>query len=120
VAPLEPAFFATCVELLGIDPTWVTRRDDPAQWPDLRDAIAAAVRTRSRDEWDALARGTDACVAGVLDLAEAQTALADRFWEPPGAPGPMPRPPGASEPLAPPPGTGSIAAEALARWGTPE
>ena len=46
-------------------------RDDPARWPALRAAIAAAVLTRTRDEWAALAAGTDACLAPVLNLSEA-------------------------------------------------
>jgi alpha-methylacyl-CoA racemase len=36
-----------------------------------RDDIEAVIATRSRDEWVAHFRGTDACVAPVLDLGEA-------------------------------------------------
>ena len=37
----------------------------------LREQIAAAVATRTRDEWAALAEGTDACLTPVLSLSEA-------------------------------------------------
>ena len=40
-------------------------------WAEAEAAIAAAVRTRTRDEWAALLEGTDACLAPVLSLAEA-------------------------------------------------
>jgi len=111
VAPLEPQFFAALVELLELDPSWNQRRDDRVQWPELRADIAAAVRARTRDEWDELASGTDACVAGVLDLGEARVALADRFWQPAGAPGPVPLLPFA------PSDRGDSASDALRRWG---
>ncbi|WP_433218265.1 CaiB/BaiF CoA transferase family protein [Dactylosporangium sp. CS-047395] len=69
IGALEPQFFAVLCELLDVDPSL---REDPARWPALRTAIAAAVRTRTRDEWAALAASTDACLAPVLNLSEAQ------------------------------------------------
>ena len=113
VAPLEPQFFAELVSLLGLDETWNGRRNDPAEWPQLRAEIAHAVRGRSRDEWASLALGTDACVAPVLNLAEAQEALAERggFGVPDGASGPVPRLPYGSDPVAGP------VVDSLRRWG---
>ncbi|CAB4934293.1 MAG: CoA transferase [Actinobacteria bacterium] len=113
VASLEPQFFAELVVLLGLDESWNGRRHDPAQWPQLRAAIAHAVSGRSRDEWAALALGTDACVAPVLNLAEAQEALAERggFGVPDGATGPVPRLPYGGDPVA------GQAVDTLRRWG---
>ncbi len=65
-------------DLLRVEVLSVVRRHlaagFPAQrasWPDAHAAIAAAVRTRTRDEWAAVFDGTDACVAPILSLAEA-------------------------------------------------
>ncbi|WP_327000482.1 CoA transferase [Dactylosporangium sp. NBC_01737] len=71
IGALEPQFFAALADLLGLSAAAREGRDDPARWPALRAAIAAAVLTRSRDEWAALAAGTDACLAPVLNLSEA-------------------------------------------------
>ncbi|MFI5909307.1 CaiB/BaiF CoA transferase family protein [Dactylosporangium sp. NPDC051541] len=71
IGALEPQFFAALADLLGLAADVCADRDDPARWPALREAIAAAVRTRTRDEWAALAAPTDACLAPVLDLSEA-------------------------------------------------
>ncbi|MCZ9337021.1 CoA transferase, partial [Streptomyces sp. TRM76130] len=46
-------------------------RDDRTRWDELRAAIAARFRTRSRDEWTAVFADSDACVAPVLSLREA-------------------------------------------------
>jgi len=101
VAPLEPAFFAEMVQLFGLDESWNSRRDDRTQWPALREAIAAAVATRTRDEWAELSRNTDACVAPVLNLPEAYAELSERevFFssEQTGQAGPMPRLPFGAE-----------------------
>ncbi|WP_024795593.1 CaiB/BaiF CoA transferase family protein [Tomitella biformata] len=71
VGALEAQFFAVLVDVLGLDPTSVVGREDPAIWPALREQIAAAILTRTRDEWGALAAHTDACLTPVLSLAEA-------------------------------------------------
>jgi alpha-methylacyl-CoA racemase len=71
LAPLEPKFFARLVAALGLDPDYAVRQYDRRRWPELRQAIAAAVRLRSRAEWCALLEGSDACFAPVLDFDEA-------------------------------------------------
>ncbi len=73
IGALEPQFFVELLDLLGLDPQLVLTRTDPASWPELRRLIGAAVATRTRDEWATLAASTDACLAPVLDLAEAPT-----------------------------------------------
>lgn len=69
VGALEERFYADLVRVLGLEDA--PSRNDPANWPELRERIAAAVKTRSRDEWADLARDTDACLAPVLTPAEA-------------------------------------------------
>jgi alpha-methylacyl-CoA racemase len=71
VGPLEPQFFGTFCELLGLDAALRPAHGDPARWPELRARLAEVFRSRTRDEWDALLLGTDACYAPVLGLAEA-------------------------------------------------
>ncbi len=44
---------------------------DREAWPALKDKIAAVIKTKTRDEWDALMLGTDVCYAPVLSLGEA-------------------------------------------------
>ena len=70
VAALEDPFFADLLSLLGIGPLTFDRTE-PRCWPLLREMITAAVLRRTRDEWADLAFSRDACVAPVLDLAEA-------------------------------------------------
>ncbi|GLZ29610.1 CoA transferase [Lentzea sp. NBRC 105346] len=69
VGALEEKFYAELVRVLGIEDA--PSRDDPVNWPELRERIAAAVKSRTRDEWSELASGTDACLAPVLDPGEA-------------------------------------------------
>ncbi|KAA2258897.1 CoA transferase, partial [Solihabitans fulvus] len=55
IGALEEQFYAELVRLLGLDPADLPNRFDQANWPALRERIGAAVRTRTRDEWAALA-----------------------------------------------------------------
>ena len=70
IGSLEPKFYAEMVRRLGLDEKFLRLQGDASQWPALREAIAAAVRTRTRDEWSALLEGADVCFAPVLNLAE--------------------------------------------------
>jgi alpha-methylacyl-CoA racemase len=47
------------------------RQHDRRLWPEMRAAIAAAIRARTRDEWCARLEGSDACFAPVLTFEEA-------------------------------------------------
>jgi len=71
LAALEPKFFAPLAQALGLDAGFVQRQYDRRLWPEMRAAIAAAVRQRTRDAWCALLEGSDACFAPVLDFDEA-------------------------------------------------
>ena len=70
VGALEPQFFALLVAKLGFDPDRFVQYD-PAGWPHMADAFAAAFLSRTRDDWAAHFLGSDACVAPVLSMAEA-------------------------------------------------
>ncbi|WOX21030.1 CaiB/BaiF CoA-transferase family protein [Streptomyces solicathayae] len=70
VGALEQQFYEEFGRLLGIEEA-ASARKDLARWGELKDAIAARFRTRTRDEWTVVFEGTDACVAPVLSLREA-------------------------------------------------
>jgi alpha-methylacyl-CoA racemase len=125
VGALEPAFFDELMHRLGIDPQAIDRTD-PSRWDDLRALIAESFATRTRDEWTAEFAGSDACVAPVLSLLEAQreSHLVARgtFVEHGGVVQPAPAPrfsrtPGALDRL--PPTAGQHTDEVLAEWLAP-
>jgi alpha-methylacyl-CoA racemase len=70
VGPLEPKFYAELLEKIGLqaDPK---AQYDRAAWPSLRTVLTAKFKEQPRDAWCFLLEGTNACVAPVLDLAEA-------------------------------------------------
>ena len=70
VGALEPQFYNEFIELLGIKDEAPARKDF-ARWDELRAAVAARFKTRTREEWTAVFEGSDACVAPVLSLREA-------------------------------------------------
>ncbi|MGY1988560.1 CaiB/BaiF CoA transferase family protein [Blastococcus sp. SYSU DS0669] len=111
VGALEEQFYAALLDGLGLtgDET-LPRREDPRQWPALRERFTQAFASRSRAEWWSVFEGTDACVAPVWSLVEAtedrhnvergvfvevdgvrQPDVAPRFSRTPGAVGRVPR-----------------------------
>uniref|UniRef100_UPI00069A3A55 CaiB/BaiF CoA transferase family protein n=1 Tax=Streptomyces sp. NRRL S-31 TaxID=1463898 RepID=UPI00069A3A55 len=70
VGALEGKFFAEFLHLLGLDDL-APARTDLTRWDELRERIATAFKSRTRDEWTAVFEGSDACVAPVLSLREA-------------------------------------------------
>jgi len=73
VGAIEPQFYAALLALLGLaDSIDAAAQMDRATWPRTAAAMAAVFRTRTRDEWTALAEKVDACCTPVLDLDEAR------------------------------------------------
>ncbi|MEU6819907.1 CaiB/BaiF CoA-transferase family protein [Streptomyces atriruber] len=70
VGSLEQQFYDEFIALLGLADAAPARKD-LARWGELRDAVAARFKERTRDEWTAVFEGSDACVAPVLSLREA-------------------------------------------------
>ncbi|OAA66080.1 alpha-methylacyl-CoA racemase [Cordyceps fumosorosea ARSEF 2679] len=71
VGALEPKFFAELLRGLGLEGQgWEEERGDEARWPELRALFAERFRARTREAWEAVFDGTDACVAPVLDYDE--------------------------------------------------
>ena len=71
LAPIEPHFYAQLLEQLGLTGADLPGQYDQAHWPAMKDRIAAAVRTKTRDEWEAQLGGTDVCFAPVYRFGEA-------------------------------------------------
>jgi alpha-methylacyl-CoA racemase len=96
LAALEPKFFAELAARIGLPERFVAGQHDRSQWPAMRAAIAAIVKTKTRDAWCAELEGSDACFAPVLAFAEAPQhahALArEAFVTLDGVPQPAPAP----------------------------
>ena len=73
VGTLEPRFYLELMERLGLDPEeWPM--DDRARWPEQRHLFEEVFAERTREEWEQLFEGSDACVSPVFSLAEAADA----------------------------------------------
>ena len=71
LAALEPKFFSQLAAALGLPAHLVPRQYERALWPEMRAAMATAVKERTRQQWCELLEGSDACFAPVLDFDEA-------------------------------------------------
>jgi len=122
VGPLEQPFYDDFVARLGLAPE-VADRSDPAHWSDLRDLFATVIGSRTQADWVAVFAGSDACVAPVSSLAEAQRnphlVARGTFVEHHGVTQPAPAPRFSRTTTAlhrPPPGAGQHTDEVLADW----
>ncbi|MEV6652087.1 CaiB/BaiF CoA-transferase family protein [Streptomyces sp. NPDC051219] len=70
VGALEQQFYNEFIERLGIADEAPARKDFD-RWDELRQAVAARFRTKTRAQWTAVFEDSDACVAPVLSLREA-------------------------------------------------
>ncbi|WP_166354900.1 CaiB/BaiF CoA transferase family protein [Phytoactinopolyspora limicola] len=123
VGALEPPFYAALCQLIGVDAQTMPQWDRP-RWPEFKQRLAAIFRTRPRDEWVALAEGTDACLSPVLLLDEAPAHPHNRargtFMEFDGAVLPAPAPRLSRTPAEARPASGDIDVEqVLVEWGIP-
>jgi len=73
VGAVEPEFYAILLEKLGLSdhPELADLERAPENWPRHREILAARFAQRTRDEWEALLSGADACFAPVLSMSEA-------------------------------------------------
>jgi alpha-methylacyl-CoA racemase len=125
VGPIEPAFFAEMLRLLGLD--GFEDRMDPAHWPAQKARLAEAFASRTRDDWAAVFAGTDACVTPILSMEEAprdpHMRARETFTDAHGATQPAPAPRFSRTPAglhAPPPLRGEHGAAILAEHGFTE
>lgn len=71
IGSIEPQFYAELREKLGLDDAKWDAQMSRSEWPALKDELAAAFKTKTRDEWCELLEGSDVCFAPVLSMAEA-------------------------------------------------
>jgi alpha-methylacyl-CoA racemase len=71
VCAIEPRFFKTLLDSLGIDDIELAEQHDQGKWPQQIARLERVFARKTRDQWCALLEGTDACFAPVLTLAEA-------------------------------------------------
>ncbi len=83
VGALEPQFYDEFLRLLGVEDL-ASARKDFSRWGELRDAVAARFKSRTRDEWTAVFEGSDACVAPSCPCARPRSTRTS----PPAAPSP--------------------------------
>jgi len=68
---LEPQFYAELIQRLGLEGEDLPQQMDRGGWETLRTRFTALFKTKTRDEWDAILAGSDACYAPVLTMTEA-------------------------------------------------
>jgi len=71
IGSIEPQFYAELLRLTGLEDEALPGQYDRAQWPALKERVAAVFRTKTRDEWCEIMEGTDVCFAPVLTIPEA-------------------------------------------------
>ncbi len=71
VGCIEPQFFAAMMELLPIDTAAFGGQHDRAAFAKQHEILEDVFASKTRDEWEAIFAGTDACVTPVLDYVEA-------------------------------------------------
>ena len=123
VGALEPQFYAALLDGLGLAGT-APDRDDPAQWPALRETLTARFKERTQAEWAAVFDGTDACCTPVLPPSEAvrhpQLRHRTTYVERAGTVQPAPAPRFSRTPATlstPPTQPGEHSRAALTAWG---
>ncbi|MFB9269809.1 CaiB/BaiF CoA transferase family protein [Bradyrhizobium erythrophlei] len=124
VGAVEQRFYAELLQRLGLVAADLPKQYDRNGWPTLRNAFAKAFLGKTRDEWCAIFRYSDACVTPVLAFSEAphhpHNIARGNFIEVDGVvqPAPAPRflgtPSGAPKPA---PRRGECGAAGLRQWG---
>ena len=71
IGAIEPQFYAELLARAEVTDPQFQAQHDAAQWPELKQKLGEVLKTKTRDEWDALMAGSDACFAPVLTMVEA-------------------------------------------------
>ena len=69
---IEPQFYAALLEALGEEAAHFQNQFDMENWPAMKERMTAIIKTRTRNQWDDIFDGTDACYAPVLAMSEAR------------------------------------------------
>ena len=71
IGAIEPQFYAELLARAEVSDPQFQQQHDATQWPELKAKLGAILKTKTRDEWDAIMAGSDACFAPVLTMVEA-------------------------------------------------
>ena len=71
IGSIEPQFYAELVRLADLDDEDFGAQMDRERWPEMKDKLAAIIKTKSRDEWCEIMEHSDVCFAPVLSMEEA-------------------------------------------------
>ena len=71
VGAIEMRFYEELVERLGLKMSELPKQHDRKGWPELQRRFAEVIAAKTRDEWERIFAGSDACVAPILSLSEA-------------------------------------------------
>jgi alpha-methylacyl-CoA racemase len=77
IGAIEPQFYAELLARAEVTDPQFQAQHEAAQWPELKQKLGEVLKTKTRDEWDALMAGSDACFAPVLTMVEATTYRAN-------------------------------------------
>jgi alpha-methylacyl-CoA racemase len=96
IGSLEPQFYASLIERLGLSAEDLPPQMDAAHWPSFKERLTGIFKTKTRDEWCEVFANSDACFAPVLAMSEAHehphNAARGSFVETNGARQPRPAP----------------------------
>lgn len=71
VGPLEPKFFNEFAKKLGLKESLIQAHLKKELWPELRNELTTIFKSKTRDDWAKFFEGSDACVAPILSMSEA-------------------------------------------------
>lgn len=124
VGAIEPQFYDALCRHAELDPALFSNPYNPVKWPALKEELARVFKRKTRDEWEAIFAGVDACVTPVLSPQEAakhphlraRGVYVDEAGVLQPAPGPrFSRTPGAIQ--RPPANPGRYTRDVLLDWG---
>jgi alpha-methylacyl-CoA racemase len=124
VGSIEEQFFLEMLRLVGLDDEHGLLPGDRSQWQRLHELLTVRFASRTREQWERVFEGTDACVAPVLSMQEAPDHKHLREWGTftnyDGTIQPSPTPRFSRTPSSikrPPPRPGQGGMDALEDWG---
>jgi len=73
IGAIEQQFYAELLERSGLKDEDLPFQLAREEWPSMKERFAAFFKAKTRDEWQQLLEGTDACAVPVLSMTEAPT-----------------------------------------------
>ena len=71
IGSIEPQFYALLKENAGLSDDDFGDQMNGEKWPEMKLKLVEVIKSKTRDEWDAIMEGTDICYGPVLSLKEA-------------------------------------------------